>query len=148
MFTIEDAIVLAVDLHDGQKDKIGLPYIFHPLRVMIAVQGHARSIHHAMAAVLHDTMEDSGVTENNLRARGVPDKVVDAVKLLTHVQNQPYKAYIEGIIESANPIALLVKYEDARDNYNRLNMIQDKDLKNRLFDKYDWTIRKLRNYVG
>lgn len=63
---IEDAINIAVNAHRGQRDKGGQPYILHPLRVMLAAQNDDERI----VAVLHDVVEDSDLTLDDLRARG------------------------------------------------------------------------------
>lgn len=77
---LEKAIQLAAAHHEGQRDKGGEPYILHLLRVMMRVS----SSEERMAAVLHDIVEDQGVTLDDLREHGFPDEVVEAVRLLTN----------------------------------------------------------------
>lgn len=79
MSTIERAIEIAARAHAGQVDKAGAPYILHPLRVMLAVKTEEQQ----MAAVLHDVVEDTEVTFNELRAEGFAANVLEAVKALT-----------------------------------------------------------------
>jgi len=110
MSTIERAIEIAARAHAEQRDKAGQPYIFHPLRVMLAVDGeHAR-----MAAVLHDTVEDTAVSVEDLRAAGFADAVVSAVIALTKL---PGEARIDAARRAAaNEIARQVKLADVSDN--------------------------------
>ena len=78
MPTIERAIEIAATAHAGQRDKAGQPYIFHPLRVMLRVYG----AHEQMAAVLHDVVEDTSVTLDNLAQEGFPSEVLRAIAAL------------------------------------------------------------------
>jgi hypothetical protein len=86
MPTLEDAIALAVDVHRSQIDKAGLPYILHPLRVMLALETAEERI----VGVLHDVLEDSGkddpsrrITVELPRRRGYPEPVLTALDLVT-----------------------------------------------------------------
>jgi (p)ppGpp synthase/HD superfamily hydrolase len=80
MTTLEDAISIAAQAHKGQKDKAGAPYLLHPLRMMLRMNSEAPMI----AAVLHDVVEDSDWTLEQLREKGFSDEVLDAVECLTH----------------------------------------------------------------
>ena len=108
--TLERAIEIAVRAHAGQVDKAGQPYILHPLRVMFAV----KSLHERMAAVLHDVVEDTQVTLDNLRAEGFPTEVLDAVSALTKTKGEARIAAAKRAAE--NPIARVVKLADGADN--------------------------------
>jgi GTP diphosphokinase / guanosine-3',5'-bis(diphosphate) 3'-diphosphatase len=79
MSTLERAIAIASGAHAGQVDKAGQPYILHPLRVMLRIASEAERI----AEVLHDVMEDSGVTLELLRAEGFSSEIISAVDALT-----------------------------------------------------------------
>ena len=79
MPTIERAIEIAANSHAGQRDKAGQPYIFHPLRVMFRVNGE----HEQMAAVLHDIVEDTAITIDDLAREGFPSEVLRAIAALT-----------------------------------------------------------------
>src|SRR5262245_38340414 len=110
MPTLERAIEIAAAAHAGQVDKAGQPYILHPLRVMLRVQ----LPHERMAAVLHDVVEDTTVTLDQLRAEGFPVAVVDAVAALTKL---PGETRLQAAARAAaNPIALEVKLADNAEN--------------------------------
>ncbi len=109
--TLEDAIALAVAAHRGQRDKADRPYILHPLRLMLAV---GRDDLAAMAAVLHDVVEDCDETLDSLRRRGYPEAVVRAVDHLTRRDDETYAAFIERA--ATDPIARRVKLADLEDN--------------------------------
>ena len=108
--TIEDAIAFAAERHGGQRDKAGEPYILHPLRVALRV----RTDRERLAAVLHDVVEDTGVTLDELRERGLDESVVAAIETLTKRDGEDYRAFIERVAQ--NPIARAVKLADLADN--------------------------------
>jgi hypothetical protein len=110
MATIEKALQIAAKAHEGQRDKEGLPYILHPLRVMAAVAGEDAQI----AAILHDVIEDTPVTADDLRAAGFSQTVVAAVVRLTHGKDEPYADYVVGC--KGDDIARRVKLGDLADN--------------------------------
>lgn len=110
MATLEVALRIAADAHAGQTDKEGLPYILHPLRVMHLVTAPAARI----VAVLHDVVEDTPVTLDDLRAAGFADEIVEAVRLVTRFPGQSYTDYV--VAAKANPVAVAVKLADLTDN--------------------------------
>jgi (p)ppGpp synthase/HD superfamily hydrolase len=123
MSTIERAIEIAAQAHAGQTDKAGKPYLFHPLRVMFAVQQPLEK----MAAVLHDTVEDTSITLSDLVEAGFPPEVVNAVDALTKREGEKR---LEAAQRAAqNPIARIVKLADVADNMDlsRLPNPTDKD---------------------
>lgn len=119
--TLERAIALAVRAHAGQKDKAGAPYILHPLRVMLAVEGDDAR----MAAVLHDVVEDSDITIDELRQMGFPEAVVEAVDALTKRDDEKgADSYLDFVARAGrNDIARAVKLADIADNMD-LSRIQ------------------------
>ena len=122
---LEEAIELSVVSHSGQKDKGGSPYILHPLRLMMKMDNVSEMI----VAVLHDVIEDTGQTLDDLKAKGFPDRVIDAIKCLTRMKRESYARFIERIKE--DPIAVRVKIADLEDNMDikRLNMLTTKAIK-------------------
>ena len=118
------AIKLAYQAHSGQTDKCGLPYVFHPYHLA----EHMDSEETITAALLHDVVEDTEMTPDDLAQMGFSKPVLDAVALLTHDDGVPYMEYVEKIRE--NPIARAVKLADLRHNSDltRLDEVRKKDL--------------------
>lgn len=121
---LEQAIYIALQAHKGKADKGGGPYILHPLRVMLAMETTEAKI----VAVLHDVVEDSCFTIQQLKQEGFSKKVLDAVSLLTKTENQNYENYISAIKKSS--LATKVKLADLKDNMDksRLKKITEEDL--------------------
>ena len=124
------AINVMYQAHQGQMDKGGFPYCFHPYQV---AQGMDDEISCA-AALLHDIVEDTPCTVDDLRAQGFPDAVCDAVALLTHRDGEAYLDYVRRVKE--NPVAAKVKLADLRHNSDptRLDTVTHADLAR--MDKY------------
>lgn len=110
MATLEQALIIAAQAHRGQTDKEGLPYITHPLRVMHNVEGLDAQI----VAVLHDVVEDTSVTLDDLRRDGFSESIIEAVRCVTHERDVSYAEYV--IRCKANPLARQVKLSDLHDN--------------------------------
>ena len=122
---LERAIEIAVEAHKGQIDKGGSPYILHPLRVMMSVDGESERI----VGVLHDVVEDSDWTFEDLLADGFSAEVIEALKSVTKISdNEDYDSFIQRAIR--NPIGHKVKIADLRDNLdvNRIAELGEKDL--------------------
>ena len=115
MITIEDALRIAIEAHEGQKDLDGNPVILHPLTVGLA--GNNRE--EIVAGLLHDVVEDTDFTFEELLKRGVDESIVDALRLLTHSKDIPYNEYVEHIAQSGNDVAIHVKYNDLCHNLKR-----------------------------
>ena len=107
---LEDAIILATGAHRGQVDKAGEPYILHPLRVMLELKDEAGRI----AAVLHDVIEDTRITVDDLREGGYSEEVLRALEALTRREGESYQDFIERV--AADPLARRVKLADLADN--------------------------------
>ena len=110
MATIEKALQIAAQAHEGQKDKDGQPYILHPLRVMHAVEGVEAQI----VAVLHDVVEDTSVTLEDLCAAGFSETILAGVRCVTHGKNESYADYVVRC--KTNPLGRQVKLADLEDN--------------------------------
>ncbi len=112
MSTLEKAIQIAANAHAGQTDKAGEPYILHPLRVMMTVA----TLEDRMAAVLHDVVEDTAVTLEDLRAQGFSVDVLSAIEALTKRKGETRPLAAQRA--RANRIARKVKLGDVADNMN------------------------------
>ncbi len=122
---IKLAMNIAYKSHNGQLDKNGYPYIAHPLHLAEAMSCENSTI----VALLHDVVEDTDVTFDEIISFGFCDDVVRALKLLTHEKDVDYFEYIEKI--KGNELATKVKIEDLKHNsdLSRLTIIKDKDIK-------------------
>ncbi len=124
MATLEHALVIAALAHAGQKDKGGQPYILHPLRMMLKLDGE----HERMVALLHDVLEDTSVTIEQLEEAGFPAEVLQAVQVLTRL---PGESRMQAARRAAqNPLTLAVKLADNADNLDlkRIPEPQEDDL--------------------
>jgi hypothetical protein len=108
--TLEDAIALAAGAHFGQRDKAGERYVLHPLRIMLTLQSDTER----MVAVLHDLVEDTGMTLQRLRMLGYSPEIVETVDHLTKREGEEYSRFIARA--KRNPVARRVKMADLRDN--------------------------------
>jgi hypothetical protein len=120
---IEVALHIAMLAHQGQVDKAGQPYIFHPIRVAGWLDDPRKKI----VALLHDVLEDSGFPEPEIRQQ-FGDEIADAVVALTRKAGQPYAEFIDQC--GANDLARAVKWADLRDNMDlsRLSTVTQRDL--------------------
>ncbi|MDE5768579.1 MAG: GTP pyrophosphokinase [Oscillospiraceae bacterium] len=121
------AMQICFAAHKDQTDKSQLPYVFHPIHLAEQMQTEETVI----TALLHDVVEDSSYTLQNLRNYGFPETVLEAVSLLTHEKAVPYFSYIANIKQ--NPIARAVKLADLKHNsdLSRLDKIRTADLERR-----------------
>ena len=124
------ALSIAKKAHKGQYDKAGVDYIEHPLFVASLVDTQEEKA----VALLHDVLEDSPYTAEELILAGLPETVVTAVQVLTKKKGQDYQQYLELV--KSNPIARCVKLADLKHNsdLSRLATITEKDLER--FEKY------------
>jgi len=136
---LELAVELAVHFHKGQVDKGGEPYILHPLRLITRTDNKKEQI----VAALHDIIEDTHLTLNELSLLGFDNEVVTAIDCLTRRKNENYDQFIERISE--NKLATKVKILDLEDNLdtNRLKEITQKDIER--IQKYAEARIKLMN---
>ena len=118
------AINLLFDAHKDQKDKSGLPYVFHPFHVAEQMDDEDSTI----VALLHDLLEDTSYTVEDLKKIGFNNKVCDALILMTHDDNVKYLDYVKKI--KNNEIARKVKIADLKHNSDltRLDIITEYDL--------------------
>ncbi len=124
MATLERALIIAAQAHEGTTDKGGAPYILHPLRLMHQMTTTEERI----VALLHDVVEDSHWTLDDLRAEGFSEEIVAAVDGLTRREGETYDDFIAR--GASNPLARRVKLADIEDNMDvrRLGEIGEKDL--------------------
>ena len=133
------AIKLCFEAHKNQVDKSGMPYVFHPFHVAEQMKDEVTTI----VALLHDVVEDTDYTLDDIAAMGFGQDVVEALTLMTHDKSVPYLVYVAKIKD--NPVARAVKLADLAHNSDptRLDVIDEKD-KERL-DKYQKAIAILKS---
>jgi len=124
------AMKIAFDAHKDQTDKTGLPYIFHPFHLAEQMTDEAT----VCVALLHDVVEDTDITFDQLKMEGFPNEILQALKLLTHDQSVPYMDYVKEI--KSNPIAVKVKLADLTHNSDltRMDVVDE------------WAVRRTEKY--
>ena len=139
MSTLERAIAIAAKAHAGKVDKAGAPYILHPLRVMLKLEGTEERI----VAVLHDVVEDSDTTLEDLRNEGFSDVVVHAVDAVTIRSGESYDDFVRRA--ALNRIGRRVKLADLEDNsdLSRIPHPTEKDYAR--LAKYERAIQSIRH---
>lgn len=115
------ALVFAYNAHHGQLDYNGIPYIFHPLHLAEQMDDEIS----CCAALLHDVVEDTDVTMEELK-EAFPPEVTEVVALLTHSDTEDtnsgdYFSYLLPI--KAHPIAKKVKLADIAHNSDQTRCI-------------------------
>ena len=120
---IKKALDVCFEAHKDQKDKTGLPYIYHPIHLAYNVE----SEYEIITALLHDVVEDTDYTFEDLLEMGFPKEVVEALTYLTHDKDVRYKDYVKNI--KNNELARTVKLADLRHNsdLSRLNVVNEED---------------------
>lgn len=136
---IELAISIALKAHKGQRDKGGNPYILHP----IAVMNREETIEEKIVAVLHDVIEDTEVTLEQLREQGFSEKIIKAIHLLMRSEKDSYEEFIEKTIE--NRISRNVKIADIKENMNFARIKEPTESDYKRLEKYRKALEILRN---
>lgn len=106
----KQAMKLCFEAHKDQQDKSGLPYVFHPFHLAEQMQDEVT----CTVALLHDVVEDTDYTFDDLADMGFPPVVLEALRLLTHEESVPYMDYVRKIKQ--NPVAAEVKLADLQHN--------------------------------
>ena len=122
---LEKALEIALQAHRGQQDRYGEPYILHPLRVMARVHTEEQKI----VALLHDVIEDSAWTIEQLEQEGFVVEIFEAVQALTKQPGEDYMNYIRRT--AVTNLSLTVKMADLKDNMDltRCKRLKPADLK-------------------
>lgn len=128
------AMQFCVKAHIYQCDKSGIPYVFHPIHVAEQMDDEESTI----VALLHDVVEDTKYTLEDLKKEGFSDAVLEALSYLTHDDDVPYMDYVRKIRE--NSIATKVKLADLEHNsdLSRIRVIREPD---------DWDLQRVEKYA-
>ncbi|CAJ1316156.1 GTP diphosphokinase [Paenibacillus nuruki] len=137
MSHLDRAIILATRAHSGQIDKSGLPYILHPLRVMLKMTTEEERI----IAVLHDVLEDTDVTAHDLSAEGFSDEIVEAVQALSRSEDEDYHEFVKRA--KKNSLARPVKIADIEDNMDPSRILSSTDKDMERISKYGKALDEL-----
>ena len=133
------ALKLCFEAHKDQVDKSGMPYVFHPFHLAEQMTDEETTV----VALLHDVIEDTDYTLEDLTEMGFSENVLRAISLMTHDEGVPYMDYVARI--KANPIARAVKLADLRHNSNisRLDKVGTSDFER--VEKYKKAINLLES---
>lgn len=136
--TLERAIAIAATAHAGQVDKGGAPYILHPLKVMLRMT----SLEQRIVAVLHDVVEDCGISLEDLSKEGFSEEVLSAIESVTKMPGESYEDFVERAAQK--PIGRMVKLADLEENsdISRIASPSWEDLER--IEKYRRAIARLR----
>lgn len=106
---LERAVRIAAKVHKGQVDRFGHPFLLHVLNVTTK----GRDADERILGALHDVLERSDLTVEDLRKRGFPDHVLAALTHISRVPDEDYDGYIDRV--ALNPLAVRVKVHDLAD---------------------------------
>ena len=133
------AMNLCFQAHKDQMDKSGVPYVFHPIHLAEQMTDETSTI----VALLHDVVEDTDYTLDDLKKMGFGEEAIAALKLLTHDDGVPYMEYVANIKQ--NPVARAVKMADLKHNsdVSRVEFVDEKMQKR--YEKYKAAMELLKN---
>ncbi|MDY4923092.1 MAG: HD domain-containing protein [Frisingicoccus sp.] len=133
------ALCIAYKAHEGQVDKTGVPYIFHPFHLAESMTDENSTI----VALLHDVIEDTDWTIDDLEKEGFNEDILTALKLMTHNPAEPYMDYISRL--STCPVARQVKLADLYHNSDRTRVENPDEKMLKRWEKYDRAIQLLKS---
>lgn len=133
------ALKLCYMAHKDQVDKAGLPYVFHPFHLAEQMKNEDTTV----VALLHDVLEDTDITLDEMREAGYGEDILEALQLLCHEDGVPYMEYIERLRE--NRLARIVKLADLQHNsdLSRLDVADERAVARR--EKYLAAMQLLMN---
>ena len=142
---IYKSLEIVTRLFDDKVDKGGLPYSIHLLKVYSGVSDYMEKV----CALLHDVVEDTEVTFDELKEVGFPDEVIEILTLLTKPKGADYQAYIDNIVESNNVHAMNIKLSDLRHNMD-LNRLKNPTVNDyeRVNKRYAPAYEKIQNKLN
>lgn len=133
------AMTISFNAHKNQLDKGGMPYVFHPFHVAEQMKDEYTTC----VALMHDIVEDTPVTLENLRENGFPDEIINAIDAMTHKDGVPYFDYIK-IIKN-DPIASAVKLADLEHNMDITRLDHPTESDYQRLEKYKKAIMILKD---
>lgn len=133
------AMLIAYHAHRDHVDKGGMPYIFHPLHLAEQMDTE----YSVITALLHDVIEDSDISLEDLKAEGFPEPILEALSLLTHEKQVPYLEYIQRL--KGNELARKIKLADLTHNSDVSRLSVQDDSSRQRFEKYQRAIALLES---
>ena len=109
---IYKSLEIVTKLFNDKCDKGGFPYVIHLLKVYSGVSEYIEKV----CALLHDVVEDTDVTYDDLIKVGYPEEIIDILEIITKIKGEDYRDYIDRIIKSGNRNAMNIKLSDLRHN--------------------------------
>ena len=141
----QKAIIIVFQMFTGKVDKEGAPYINH----LLYVSNHVDTEEAKVVGLLHDLVEDTDATFEELEEAGFSKGVIDALKLVTRDKKYSYLEYINNILNSNNLTVLKVKISDMEHNMDPKRLAKlDEATRNRLANKYAEPYEKLKRKIG
>ena len=136
------AMEIAYRAHHGQRDKGGMPYVFHPYHLAEQMETELE----VTAALLHDVVEDTDVTLEALRQAGITEEVLAVLDRLTHRKGEAYMDYIRRLLP--DPTARKIKLADLNHNSDMSRLRPEDQEKVQYFqEKYRPALELLRQYL-
>lgn len=114
MGSLDKALRVAVLAHASQLDKSGHAYFFHPVSIARSLALDGFSSDYQIVALLHDVVEDTSITLDDLKEEGFDDNILSAIDAITKRKGESYEAYLSRVMK--NPLACKVKRYDLEDN--------------------------------
>jgi len=123
---IKTAMKIAFDAHKEQVDKVGLPYIYHPIHLAEQMDDEVS----ICVALLHDVVEDTNISFEDLIEQGISNEVIITLRLLSHDNEVQYMDYIQNIKNSGDVVAISIKLADLKHNsdISRLDIVDERDV--------------------
>ena len=137
------AYEIAKKAHDGQFDKGARPYIEHPLRVAHSFRDNYQA---RIVALLHDVIEDSDFTYEDIFNEGFDEDIIEALRVITKEDNIDYMSYIKNVY--SNELARMVKIEDLKHNMDLSRIPNPTDADYTRVDKYKDALAYLKKTNG
>ena len=122
---LDRAIAITATAFEGKLDKGCAPYILHCLTVMYGVREHGSKS--MQAAVMHDLIEDTKWTLEDLKKEGFDEEVILIVERLTHLSTDSYDSYLDKIAVCPKSRAIKMKDLDHNSQIHRMKGLRDKD---------------------
>ena len=142
---IYKSLEIVTKLFNDKVDKGGYPYVIHLLKVYSGVTCYIEKV----CALLHDVIEDTDVSYEDLEKVGYSKEIIDILKILTKLKGEDYGKYINRIIESENIHAMNIKLSDLEHNMdsNRIKNPTPNDLM-RISKRYEPAYEKIYNKIN